>query len=103
MRELARARRLYVRLSAAEAADLSAIAADAGVSVSVLVRERALGGRRPRHRRLPPDLAAIVRRLTEVGSDLGDLRERAECGGPVDEALTLCLAELRETLLWLRP
>ena len=98
-----RTERLYVRLTAEEAAHVAHLADLRGLTVSDFVREVALkrSGFRWRvgRRALPSDSAATIRQLSSIGADLRRLAAIAESNGAVRaDKVTACLAQLQAVI-----
>jgi hypothetical protein len=95
--------RLYVRLTADEAARVADLADARGLTVSDFVRAavlRGLGGRPVVGRRaLPPDAAATIRQLSAIAADLGRLVGIAQANGAIrQDQVDGCLAEVRAAI-----
>jgi hypothetical protein len=98
-----RGERLYVRLTAEEAAHVAYLADARGLTVSDFVREAVLrrGGFRARtgRRALPTDAAGTIRQLSAIAADLRRLATIAQANGAIgDDELGTCLAQVRAAI-----
>ena len=100
-----RSERLYIRLTADEAAYIAQLADRRGVKVSDYVRKAALRGSgcRPVGRHiLPTDAAGTIRELSAIASDLRRLAVLAEGNAPVSkDQLQACVAAVHAAVVGL--
>jgi hypothetical protein len=98
-----RSERLYVRLTAYEAAHVADRADARGLTVSDFVRGavlRGLGGRPLGRHVLPSDTAGAIRQLGVIAADLGRLAWIAQANGPIrQDELDACLAQVRAAII----
>ncbi len=95
-----RSERLYVRLTAQEAAHVAYLADARGLTVSDFVREAMLrrSGFRSRQgrRALPSDAASTIRQLSAIAADLRRLTMIAQANGTIQsDELGVCLAQVQ--------
>jgi hypothetical protein len=98
-----RSERLYVRLTAEEAAHVAHLAAMRGLTVSDFVREAVLrrSGFRWRvgRRALPSDSASVIRQLGSIAAELRRLATIAESDGAIrGDELGGCLAHVQSAI-----
>jgi hypothetical protein len=98
-----RSERLYVRLSAEEAAFVADLAGSRGLRLSDFVRTALLRGRGGQplfgRRAMPIDTANVVRQLGAVAVDLSRLVEVAEANEAIrQDVLVACLTRVRAVI-----
>jgi hypothetical protein len=103
-----RSERLYVRLTAEEAAHVADLAGARGLRLSDFVRAavlRGMGGRPLFGRRVMPiDTASAVRQLGAIAADLSRLVKVAQANGAIrQDVLDACLADVRAAVVAFRP
>ena len=98
-----RKERLYVRLTAEEAAHVAYLADLRGLTISDFVREAALkrSGFRWRvgRRTLPTDSATMIRQLSSIAADLRRLAAIAESNGAIQaDDVFACVAQVHAAI-----
>jgi hypothetical protein len=98
-----RSERLYVRLTAEEAAGVASLAAARGLTVSDFVRHVLLRGSAARRltgrRALATDAAGMIRQLSAIAIELRRLLAIADASGAIPEVeLRACLAQVQTAI-----
>ncbi len=99
--------RLYVRLTADEAAHVADLAGARGLRLSDFVRAAVLRGRGGRalfgRRAMAIDTASAVRQLGAIAADLSRLVKVVQANGAIrQDVLDACLAEVRAAVVTFR-
>ena len=102
-----RSERLYVRLTADEAAHVADLAGARGLRLSDFVRATVLRGRGGRplfgRRAMAIDAASAVRQLGAIAADLSRLVKVAQANGAIrQDQVDACLAEVRAAVVAFR-